>query len=252
MTELERYRTETAGLAAPDLLRWARSTFGQQGVTFASSLGAEDQVITHLLAEHAADIPVFTLDTGRLHQETYDLLHRTRVRYALDIAIYFPDARQVEEMVREGGPNLFYDSQANRKRCCHVRKVAPLGRALAGRRAWICGLRRGQSGTRGEIQLVDWDDANGLYRIAPLADWSEEQVWRFIREHDVPYNELHDHGYPSIGCAPCTRAVNPGDDPRSGRWWWELPEHRECGLHTADRAAGAPGRFGITTINPGH
>jgi phosphoadenosine phosphosulfate reductase len=257
MTELARYRDETRGMSASELLAWTLGEFGPQGVTFASSLGAEDQVVTHLIAEHAPAIPVFTLDTGRLFPETYELIEATRQRYGLTVRIYFPPADAVEEMVAEHGPNLFYESVEYRKLCCHVRKVVPLQRALAGRSAWVCGLRRAQSRTREEVLPVDWDETNGLYRIAPLASWSDSDVWEAIRAHKVPYNRLHDHGFPSIGCAPCTRAVAPGDDPRSGRWWWEQEDHRECGLHQGSRQTtpvgnGEPPRpeepFGIRKI----
>lgn len=251
MIELEAYQDETRDLDAPGLLLWAATTFGASGdggplvgderppvaeplVTLASSLGAEDQVLTHMIASARLQVPVFTLDTGRMFAESYDLMERTRQELGVSIRPYFPEAEAVEQMVADEGPNLFYRSVELRKRCCHVRKVEPLRRALAGRRAWITGLRRAQSVTRAELRTVEWDDQNSLYKINPLADWSEEDVWTYIRAHDVPYNALHDRGFPSIGCAPCTRAVAPGDDPRSGRWWWELPEHRECGLHGAD------------------
>jgi phosphoadenosine phosphosulfate reductase len=252
VTELARYRSETEGLAAPEILSWARNTFGRNAVTLASSFGAEDQVITHLLAEQTPDIPVFTLDTGRLHQETYDTMERTRERYRLGISVYAPDATQLEEMVDKHGPNLFRKSVDERKLCCHVRKVAPLSRALSGKRAWICGLRRAQSVTRHDLDCLSWDEANGLYKIAPLARWSEEQVWEFIQTHNVPYNALHDRGFRSIGCAPCTRAVAPGEDARAGRWWWEHPEHRECGLHTGNRpGASAPAGVEDRPTTPG-
>ena len=260
MSEIDRYRHETAGLSGPALITWAWSTFGSTGVSFASSLGSEDQVITHMIAEYAPQLPVFTLDTGRLYQETYDLLEKTRDRYHLDISIFFPDSGRVEEMVRSRGPNLFYESIENRKLCCHIRKVEPLGRALSGLSAWIVGLRQEQSVTRHDLNPIQWDEANGLVKIAPLADWSETQVWEFIHKHDVPYHPLHDRGFRSIGCAPCTRAVKPGEDARAGRWWWEQPEHKECGLHAgespgieggAKTATSRPSPFGIGKIQNG-
>jgi len=252
--DIDRYRRETRNLRAPELIDWALSTFSAGGLTFASSLGAEDQVITDMIARHAPAIPLFTLDTGRLYQESYDLLAKTRDRYGPDISVFFPDAGQVERMVSEHGPNLFYDSVENRKLCCHVRKVEPLRRALAGKKAWIVGLRREQAVTRQALEPIQWDDANGLVKIAPLAAWSESEVWEYIREHDVPYHPLHDRGFRSIGCAPCTRAVRDGEDARAGRWWWEHPEHKECGLHSGNRGdtATGPGRpvpFGIRHID---
>lgn len=251
MNELQTYRNETKNLDASALLRWAATTFSgddataagessaEPPLTLASSLGAEDQVLTHMIGSSGVSIPVFTLDTGRMFAESYDLIERTRAELGVTIRPYFPDAEAVEQMVADEGPNLFYRSVDLRKRCCHVRKVEPLRRALAGKRAWITGLRRAQSVTRAQLGPVEWDEQNGLYKISPLVDWSEDDVWAYIRTHRVPYNALHDQGFPSIGCAPCTRAVAPGDDPRSGRWWWELPEHRECGLHVNDEAATA-------------
>jgi phosphoadenosine phosphosulfate reductase len=174
---------------------------------------------------------IFTLDTGRLPEETYKVIEATREKYAIDIKIMFPDREQVEQMVRQSGPNLFYKSIEDRKKCCSVRKVEPLKKELATLDAWICGLRQQQSTTRTGLNRVEWDEAFGLVKICPLADWSEDQVWQYIKKNDVPYNKLHDKGYPSIGCAPCTRAVSTGQDIRTGRWWWEEPEHKECGLH---------------------
>jgi len=232
--DLDALRRETADLSSSSLIEWAAATYGSAGVAFASSLGAEDQVITHMISGLSAGVPVFTLDTGRLFAETYDLLDVTRKRYGMDISVYFPDAGRVEQMVRSRGPNLFYESVENRKLCCHVRKVEPLERALSGLKAWIVGLREEQAVTRQGMSRIDWDEKNGLVRISPLADWSEDRVWEFIREHDVPYHRLHDSGFRSIGCAPCTRAVGNGEDARAGRWWWEDPHHKECGLHAGD------------------
>lgn len=203
-------------------------------VAFASSLGLEDQVITHMIAKEGLDIPVFTLDTGRLFEETYELITVTESRYGIRVKVFSPDAFALERMVELHGVNLFRDSVAGRRRCCEIRKLEPLSRALVGRDAWVCGLRREQSVTREDIGPVEWDAANGLVKFNPLAGWSEGDVRTYIQANDVPYNVLHDAGMPSIGCAPCTRAVAPGDDPRSGRWWWESDEHRECGLHSSD------------------
>ncbi|MFW5717944.1 MAG: phosphoadenylyl-sulfate reductase [Spirochaetota bacterium] len=233
MKQLTEFRETTRDLDAPCLLSWAVSTFGSR-VTLASSLGAEDQVLVHMIAAAELEIRVFTLDTGRMFDESYALIDRTREELGVSIRPYLPDATAVEEMVAEHGINLFYRSVELRKRCCHVRKVEPLRRALAGKEAWITGLRRTQSVTRAGLRPIEWDEQNALYKINPLADWTEQQVWDYLRTNDVPYNALHDRGFPSIGCAPCTRAVKPGEDPRSGRWWWERPEHRECGLHVKE------------------
>ena len=219
-----------AGKPAEDVLNWFLLEF-EGKVAFSTSLGAEDQVITRMISDIDRSARVFTLDTGRLFPETYDLIDTTSKKYGLNIEIMFPDADRVESMVNSKGINLFYDSIENRKLCCHIRKIEPLKRAFEGLDAWICGLRRDQSVTRKDIQLVEWDDTNGLIKVNPLIDWTEEQVWNYIRGNHVPYNQLHDKGYPSIGCQPCTRAILPGEDVRAGRWWWENPDSRECGLH---------------------
>lgn len=231
------WRQETASLDAEDRLKWVDRTLGGQ-VVFATALGAEDQVITDLIARLRLDIPVITLDTGRLFNETHTLLQKTEERYGIRIRVQFPEREAVESMVAEHGINLFRDSVENRKLCCRIRKIEPLRRALSGYKGWICGLRREQSVTRSEVTTVDWDDANAMIKINPLADWSESQVWDYIRLHEVPYNELHDRGFPSIGCACCTRAIARTEDVRAGRWWWEQPEQKECGLHWVD---GKPG-----------
>lgn len=199
--------------------------------TFANSLGAEDMVITHLIAELKTPLDMFMLDTGRLPEETYRLLDTVRRRYKLNVTVYAPNHRDVELYATEFGPNAFYDSVSKRTSCCDIRKVRPLRRALHGRKAWITGLRRQQSVTRTDLQIEEWDATFGLQKFNPLLEWSTDDVWEFIRTHDVPYNALHDQGYPSIGCAPCTRAVAPGEDLRAGRWWWENPDSKECGLH---------------------
>ena len=212
------------------ILRWAAAQFpGRVGL--ASSLGVEDQALTDMLARSGAEISVFTLDTGRLFPETYQLIEQTRARYGVSIQVLFPQSEAVEEMVNRHGVNLFMETVELRKKCCHVRKIEPLRRALKGLDAWMTGLRREQSITRHEVAVIEWDQGHGLVKLNPLAAWSEDQVWAYVREHNVPYNPLHDRGFPSIGCSSCTRAVQPGDDPRSGRWWWEQPEQRECGLH---------------------
>lgn len=229
---------ELEGAGAEDVLADAAGRFPGR-VAFASSLGLEDQVLTAMIAEAKLDIPIFTLDTGRLYPETYDLIARTKERYGVIMHVYFPAADAVEEMVDRDGVNLFRDSIEARKRCCEIRKVRPLRRAQIELDAWICGLRSGQGATRQKVDPVEWDDAAGLVKINPLAAWDEARVWDYVRAQDVPYNPLHDAGFPSIGCAPCTRAVAPGEDARSGRWWWESAEQRECGLHHRTGPKGA-------------
>jgi phosphoadenosine phosphosulfate reductase len=219
-----------SGLTAEEILTKVLELFGNK-VTFATSMGAEDQVITHILAKLSKSANIFTLDTGRVFPETYDLLHRTVNRYGLQIKSFYPDTTQVEEMVNSKGINLFYESIENRKLCCHVRKIVPLRRALTGMDAWITGLRREQSVTRTDLKIVEWDGGNGLIKINPLLEWTEEQVWDYIKNNSIPYNKLHDQGFPSIGCQPCTRAIEKGEDLRAGRWWWEMPDSKECGLH---------------------
>ena len=200
-------------------------------IALASSMGAEDQVLTDMVLNADKNADIFTLDTGRVFPETYDLIQRTNSRYGINIRVMFPDHKRVEEMVNSKGINLFYDSVENRKLCCHIRKIEPLQRALSTLDVWITGLRRSQSVTRTNGQMIEWDENNGLIKFNPLIDWSEEDVWDYIHENNVPYHRLHDKGFPSIGCQPCTRAIEPGEDVRAGRWWWENPELKECGLH---------------------
>jgi len=197
---------------------------------FACSFGAEDMVLLDAIARHARKIEVFTLDTGRLPEETQTLFEVVREKYPIGIRTYFPDAVAIQAWVEQNGPNAFYKSVAQRQQCCHIRKVEPLQRALAGKKSWITGLRREQSAARQTLERQAWDEANGLTKINPLLDWTNDDVWAYIKAYSVPYNALHDIGYPSIGCAPCTRAVRPGEDIRSGRWWWETSS-KECGLH---------------------
>lgn len=231
--EADALMTEMKGLSAEAILARTAGSFGDR-VAFASSLGAEDQVLTDMIVRNSLSITVFTLDTGRLPQETCDLIDATRKRYGITIEVLFPDPADVEGLVSRCGMNLFYESPENRKACCQARKVFPLRRRLARLDAWITGLRREQSVTRQDIAAVEPDQANGLIKVNPLADWTNQQVWDYIRLYNVPYNARHDQGYPSIGCAPCTRAVAPGQDVRAGRWWWEQPEHKECGLHISE------------------
>ncbi|OGP96957.1 MAG: phosphoadenosine phosphosulfate reductase [Deltaproteobacteria bacterium RBG_16_55_12] len=204
---------------------------------FANSFGAEDMVLTDLVAGHCPGIEIFTLDTGRLPEETHNLMREVVDRYRVRLRIYYPDTRSVERYVSEHGPNSFYQSVELRKACCEVRKVEPLRRALAGKKAWVTGLRREQAVTRKELSVSGFDHDNELHKFNPLADWTGPDVWAYIRSHAVPFNALHEKGYPSIGCAPCTRAVKPGEDIRAGRWWWEHPDTKECGLHIGSEAA---------------
>jgi len=213
-----------------EVLRFFLSEYKHR-IALASSLGAEDQVLTKMIAEIDPETQIFTLDTGRVFPETYDLMSRTNEKYGIKLKVYFPDSGSVEKMVNEKGINLFYKSVENRKLCCGIRKIEPLKRAFEGLDVWICGLRKDQSVTRFFTKMVEWDENNGLIKVNPLLNWSEKQVWSYVKENEVPYNDLHDKGFPSIGCQPCTRAVNPGEDIRAGRWWWELPEQKECGLH---------------------
>ena len=199
--------------------------------TFANSLGAEDMVLTDLIVKSALPIEIFSLDTGRLPLETYDLMAAVDRHYGLKLKVYFPQSTPVEDYVRQHGINAFYESVALRKACCHMRKVEPLQRALAGKRAWITGMRAQQAATRDGLPVQAYDEGNGLEKFNPLADWSEKEVWTYIKQNGVPYNALHDKFYPSIGCAPCTRAISIGEDVRSGRWWWENADTKECGLH---------------------
>jgi len=221
---------ELANESPEQILRWAAETF-RGTLTFATSLGAEDQVLTEMIAALHLDIPTFSLDTGRLFPESYDLVERTHDRYGTTIKLYSPDQAEIEDLVERNGPNLFRRSLGLRHRCCEVRKLNPLRRALAEHNAWVCGLRREQAPTRSAVAVVEWDERHDMVKVNPLVNWSEPQIWDYIRAHDVPYNQLHDKGFRSIGCACCTRAVGPEDDIRAGRWWWEEPEQKECGLH---------------------
>jgi phosphoadenosine phosphosulfate reductase len=203
-------------------------------VVFASSLAAEDMVLADMILRAGLPITIFTLETGRLHRETLGVLDRIKETYGYDVALYRPQAEAVDAYVKQNGLNAFYDSVEMRKECCRIRKVEPLERALAGNKAWVTGQRRAQSATRSALDVQEQDDAHGMIKFNPLADWSEQDVWHYIRSNAVPYNPLHDKGYPSIGCEPCTRAIQPGEDVRAGRWWWENADSKECGLHVVD------------------
>lgn len=238
ITEIENLKEQlaeqTEGCSAQELLKLVVERFGDK-VALATSFGAEDQVLTDMLCSVSSRPSIFTLDTGRLPEETYEVMQATREKYGVQIDVLFPDHEKVEEMVNRFGPNLFYTSIEARKLCCNVRKIEPLKRKLSGLQAWICGLRAEQSVTRTDLRRIEFDENFGLIKTSPLVDWTTEQVWDYIRENNVPYNRLHDKGYSSIGCAPCTRAIQDGEDIRAGRWWWERPEHRECGLHLSER-----------------
>ncbi|HUL92919.1 MAG TPA: phosphoadenylyl-sulfate reductase [Burkholderiales bacterium] len=199
----------------------------------ASSLSAEDMVITDVILRHQLGIGIFTLDTGRLHADTLNVIAAIRERYGYEVQVFRPDPASLAEYVGNFGRDAFYESVQLRKRCCHIRKVEPLERALAGKKAWITGQRREQGATRAEIEVQEHDVARGMVKLNPLADWSENDVWKTLHNRNIPYNALHDQGYRSIGCAPCTRPTVAGEDARAGRWWWELHEARECGLHLA-------------------
>jgi phosphoadenosine phosphosulfate reductase len=219
------------GLDAESIIRLAFEEFGNR-VNFATSLGLEDQVITDMIANTVPGVEIFTLDTGRLFAETYELMAKNQKKYSqLNFKIYYPDTKTVEEMVRTKGVNLFYESVENRKLCCHVRKVEPLQRALANVDAWIVGLRREQSITRAGLEPVEWDQDNKKFKFNPLYNWTLEQVKDYIKKNNVDVSPLHALGFISIGCAPCTRAIRSGEDIRAGRWWWEKPGQKECGLH---------------------
>jgi phosphoadenosine phosphosulfate reductase len=229
--ELDDARRALSAASAEEVLAWAAGRFGDRAAV-ASSFGVEDVVLVDLASRAAPRLRIFTLDTGRLPPETYETMEAVRERYGIAIETWFPDRAAVERLEREKGFFSFRRGVAERKECCAIRKVEPLARALAGRSAWVTGLRREQSVTRAAVDVVEIDAANGgILKLNPLASWTEAQVWEYAREHRVPVNALHARGYPSIGCAPCTRAVLPGEDVRAGRWWWESPEHKECGLH---------------------
>ncbi|MFP5390586.1 MAG: phosphoadenylyl-sulfate reductase [Gammaproteobacteria bacterium] len=232
-------RTTERTLALPHLVSETQGILARiardfSPAVFASSLAAEDMVITDMILKAGLPIGIFTLETGRLHPETLAVLDQVKATYGYDIALFKPEAANVDAYVAANGVNAFYNSIEMRRECCRIRKVEPLGRALAGNKAWVTGQRRAQSTTRSDLAVQEDDAAHGMTKFNPLANWEEADVWNYIREHKVPYNVLHDQGFPSIGCAPCTRAIQPGEDIRAGRWWWENPDSKECGLHMVD------------------
>ena len=221
---------KTNGYSAEEIIKFVGHEFKGK-IIFASSLGEEDQVITDMIAKVAPSIEIFTLDTGRLFPETYELIAKTQKRYPLTFKIYYPNTEATERMVAQKGINLFYESVENRKMCCGVRKVEPLQRALKNKDAWISGLRRAQAVTRSSVETFEWDEGNQKIKINPLAFWSLEDLQKYITKNKVDINPLHKQGFVSIGCSCCTRAIKSGEDIRAGRWWWETPEQKECGLH---------------------
>jgi phosphoadenosine phosphosulfate reductase len=223
--------------ATREQLAAARERFGR--VVYSNSLGAEAIVLTDIICTDVPGIDIFSIDTGRLHEETYELLEKLQRRYRNRIRVVHPDAAQLESLVSGQGINGFYHSLDARLACCRIRKVEPFRRAIAGYSAWVTGVRREQSATRAQARALEWDEEYELYKISPLLDWREEQIWQYIRARQLPYNRLHDRQYPSIGCSPCTRAIQPGESRRAGRWWWEQPESRECGLHPRNRQMAA-------------
>lgn len=200
-------------------------------VSFSTSLGYEDQAITHIISANSLPIRIFTLDTGRLFEETYKTLQQTRRRYDTTIDTFFPEQSDIENLLSKKGPYSFYESVEDRKECCFLRKVKPLNRALEGVKVWVTGIRAEQSANRTEMSKIEWDESHQLFKFHPILDWSFDDVKQYIKKHNIPYNVLHDKGFVSIGCAPCTRAIREGEDFRAGRWWWEDQSKKECGLH---------------------
>jgi phosphoadenosine phosphosulfate reductase len=223
-SELERHTAAVRALLSRALAQYGR-------LVYSNSLGAEAMVLTDIIWTHLPQIEVFSIDTGRLHEETYELLERLQRRYRRTVRVVCPDAAALEQLIARQGVNGFYRSIEARRECCRIRKVEPFRRAITGFAAWITGVRHEQSAGRAHGRAVEWDAEHGLYKISPLLEWSEAQIWQYIRLHGLPYNSLHDRQFPSIGCSPCTRAIQPGESRRAGRWWWEQPESRECGLH---------------------
>jgi phosphoadenosine phosphosulfate reductase len=229
--DVDGLNAQLGGKSAEEIVRWAGESFGRD-IKFANSFGAEDVVMMDIIAKVSPNIRVFTLDTGRLNDETYEVMEATRFKYPdIPIEVMFPESAKVEALTREKGFFSFRDSVELRKECCSIRKVQPLKRALADAASWMTGLRRDQSVTRTDTPAIEWDEGNGMVKVNPIIEWTNDDVWNYIKTQKIPYNKLHDKGFPSIGCAPCTRGIKPGEDIRAGRWWWENPEFKECGLH---------------------
>lgn len=227
--DLKNINKELENKTTIDVIAYFLDNF--KNVALSSSLAAEDQVLTDILLKKDKNASIFTLDTGRLHPETYDVMDATNLKYGIKIDVFFPDNENVQKLYKTQGVNGHYESIENRKNCCNIRKIEPLKRALRDVEVWVTGLRASQSVTRTDMPLVEWDENFNVIKVNPLINWSQEDVWDYIKTNKIPYNKLHDQGFPSIGCAPCTRAIKDGEDIRAGRWWWENPEHKECGLH---------------------
>ncbi len=227
---IQEIKSEIADLSIEKALGKLATLFPEK-VIFSTSFGYEDQVLTHIITKHNLPIEIFTLDTGRLFQETYSVFNNTLDRYKKGISVFYPNTNAVESLLTEKGPFSFYESIENRKECCFIRKVEPLKRALSGYSVWVTGIRSEQSVNRNTMEELEWDEGNKIIKYHPLLNWSFEQIKEYIHQHNIPYNALHDKGFVSIGCAPCTRAIKEGEDFRSGRWWWEDTSKKECGLH---------------------
>lgn len=228
---LEALNKEYTGKSPQEAIKYIVEKIGTSRIVLASSLSIEDQVLTDMFLKINPAARVFFIDTGRHFQKSYDLMEETRNRYKLNYEVYAPENADLETLVSKNGPNFFYESVELRKKCCEIRKVKPLKRVLSTVDCWICGLRRDQSQTRQEIEIFEWDQNHSIYKINPIAFWNEEKVWDYVKDNNVPYSSLYNNGFRSIGCEPCTRAVQSGEDVRSGRWWWEDPDKKECGLH---------------------
>lgn len=226
---LKKIEEKILSLNTSDLIKYILEN--HNNIALSSSLSVEDQVLTDMIFKVNKNSRVFTLDTGRLHSETYKVLDETNLKYGVKLDVYFPQNSDVENLYKTQGVNGHFESINNRKNCCNIRKIEPLKRALKGVDIWITGLRSSQSITRADMPIIEWDENFKVIKLNPLINWSEEDIWDYIKANKVPYNKLHDIGYPSIGCEPCTRAIKDGEDIRAGRWWWENPEHKECGLH---------------------
>ena len=238
MAELTALGLERKAAAVHAQLAAALARHGR--LVYSNSLGAEAMVLTDIIATQLPEIDMFSIDTGRLYEETHELLEKLQRRYRRAIRVVYPDAAALERLVARQGVNGFYHSLEARLECCRIRKVEPFKRAIVGYDGWITGLRREQSAARAAAEAVEWDAEHGLYKVSPLLEWTEAEVWQYIRARRLPYNRLHDRQFPSIGCAPCTRAIQPGESRRAGRWWWEQPETRECGLHPRVPPAALP------------
>lgn len=228
---------ELESMAAAVRAELIAATSAHPRVVYSNSLGAEAMVLTDIIWTHVPEIDIFTIDTGRLPEETYELMERLQRRYERTLRVVHPDAHALEELVQAQGVNGFYRNLEARLACCRIRKVEPFRRAIAGYDAWVTGVRREQSAARAAARPSEWDAEHGLHKLSPLLEWSERQIWQYIQARRLPYNRLHDRQFPSIGCSPCTRAIQPGESRRAGRWWWEQSETRECGLHPRSRAA---------------